>query len=133
MADAPCILIVDDAAVLRGLIRTVLERKGFRTLQAENAEAALEIARQTPPDLVLMDLEMPGMNGIEGIRAFRADPRLAHLPVVAVTGNSDLQTKSAARAAGAEGYLVKDEKLRDRLAETIQRYLRSHALALAQR
>lgn len=133
MPDSPCILIVDDAAVLRGLIRTVLERKGFRTLQAENVESALQTAQQTMPDLVLMDLEMPGLSGIEGIRAFRADPNLAHLPIVAVSGNSDPQTMNVARSAGAEGYLVKDAKLREHLAETIQRYLRSHALTLAQR
>lgn len=132
MADSPCILIVDDAPVLRNLIRMLLERQGFRTLQAGDATAALKTARENLPDLILMDIEMPGISGIEAIQTFRANPELARIPVIAVSGNSDRSSIEAARTAGAEGYLVKDEKLRERLIETIQRYLRSHAIALAQ-
>lgn len=131
MADSPCILIVDDAPVLRNLIRMLLERQGFKTLQAGDANAALDAAREKFPDLVLMDIEMPGISGIEAIRFFRLDSQLARIPIIAVSGNSDRPSIEAARTAGAEGYLVKDEKLRERLIETIQRYLRSHAMTMA--
>ena len=84
------ILIVDDEPDLRFLLRRVFERAGHEVTDAGHGEAALEVVRRSPPNLVVTDMMMPVMGGAELIRRLRADPGTAHIPILAVTGDAQL-------------------------------------------
>src|SRR5262245_59492857 len=81
------ILIVEDNEKNLKLVRDVLQGKGYETLVAGTAEAGIAIARDRRPDLVLMDIQLPGMSGIDALKALRADPLTAPIPVVAITAS----------------------------------------------
>ena len=101
------ILFVDDNADTQVLVRKVLEREGYQVLGALNGEEALALAREEQPGLILMDLMMPGMDGLEVIRCLRRIPDTAHIPVIIFTVKTDLKTKSEGFEAGADDYLTK--------------------------
>jgi CheY-like chemotaxis protein len=84
------ILVVDDEPDLRFLVRKILERAGHEVVDAGHGEAALEHVHRTPPDLVMTDLMMPVMGGVELIRRLRADPATAGIPILAATGDPQL-------------------------------------------
>jgi CheY-like chemotaxis protein len=91
------ILLVDDSEPLRKLARVVLERKGgFEVALAASGEEGIEAARADPPDLVLLDVLMPGIDGLETLRRLRADPATAAIPVVFLTGRDDEEIAQAA-------------------------------------
>ncbi|MEU8224004.1 response regulator transcription factor [Kribbella sp. NPDC048915] len=104
------VILVDDQGLLRAGLRAILENAEDVTVVAEaaNGRAALARGRETKPDLFLMDLRMPVMDGIEAIRAIRADPLLAPVPVLVLTTFDDQDDVTEAIAAGANGYLLKD-------------------------
>ncbi|MBU8544735.1 MULTISPECIES: ATP-binding response regulator [Roseomonadaceae] len=111
------VLVVDDVAVNRRLLTTLLDRAGLAHEQAGDAEAALALLRARPFAAVLMDLEMPGVDGLAATRLLRALPGPAgRLPVLAVTAHDDPATRAAARAAGMDGYLVKPVALAELVA-----------------
>lgn len=101
------ILIVEDNPNNRDMLTTILKFHGFETFQAENGQEAIEAAKANPPDLILMDLSMPVMNGWDATRRIKADPALAHIPIVAVSAFDMLQDKEAALAAGCDAFLSK--------------------------
>ncbi|HEX7289126.1 MAG TPA: response regulator [Candidatus Angelobacter sp.] len=101
------ILIVEDKASSRELLRTVLEQLGYAVVEARDGDEALRQVRQQPPDLVLMDLQMPARNGFDVLQEIRKDPELARLPVVAVTANAMPGDQEKALAAGFTGYIAK--------------------------
>lgn len=101
------ILIVEDKASSRELLRTVLEQLGYAVAEAHDGDEALRQVRQQPPDLVLMDLQMPARNGFDVLQEIRKDPRLARLPVVAVTANAMPGDQEKVLAAGFTGYIAK--------------------------
>jgi CheY-like chemotaxis protein len=84
------ILVVDDEPDLRYLLRRVFEQAGHVVTEAGHGEAALEVLRGSPPDLVVTDMMMPVMDGAELIRRLRADPLTAQIPILAVTGDAQL-------------------------------------------
>ena len=90
------ILIVDDEPDLRFLLRRIFERAGHEVTEASHGKAALESIDGSPPDLVVTDVMMPVMGGVELIERLRSDPATAHIPILAATGDPDL-----ARAADA--------------------------------
>ena len=96
MCQLPRILVVDDEPDQRFLLRRIFERAGYEVAEAENGSVALAAARESPPDLLVTDMMMPVMGGAELIRRIRDEPALAHIPVLAVSGDSHL-----ARAADA--------------------------------
>lgn len=107
MPSPPRILVVDDNHLIRRLLDLVLENAGYVSIGAESGEAALEIAREMPPDLFIVDEAMPGMKGSELIAALRHsdDPRLSRSPVVGISGRA-----GAARellSAGANAFVPK--------------------------
>jgi len=101
------VLIVDDNASNRKLVRDILEFHGYRTLEAETAEAGIELARANLPDLVLMDIQLPGMDGFAALSQLRADPVTASLKVVALTAFAMREDAARISAAGFDGYLSK--------------------------
>jgi len=106
MRDAVVLLVEDNDKNLK-LARDVLEYAGFRVLVAMTGEEAVLRAREALPDLVLMDLQLPGMDGFEVLRRLRGDDATANIPVVALTAFAMQQDRERASGAGFEGYLVK--------------------------
>ena len=120
------ILIVEDNEKNLKLARDVLQVKGYETLEAGTAEAGLQIAREKHPDLVLMDIQLPGMSGIEALKALRADPATTSIPVVAITASVMQQDRQEVMRAGFDGFIEKPINLRSFLA-TVQKALQSKA------
>jgi DNA-binding response OmpR family regulator len=89
------ILIVDDEEVLRRIMRTMLERRPFDVIEAANGAEGFDLARKEQPDLILLDWNMPGMNGADVLRALRAETLTAGIPVILLTGTDpqDLETQ----------------------------------------
>jgi two-component system cell cycle response regulator DivK len=115
------ILIVEDVAINRDLIGQMLEDT-YRLLFAEDGVAALELAAETRPDLILMDLSMPNMDGWEATRRLKADEKLSRIPVIVLSAHAMRSHEERARACGCDDFLTKplDETL---LIEKIARHL----------
>jgi two-component system, cell cycle response regulator DivK len=105
------ILIVEDKATSRELLRTVLEQQGYQVDEAPDGEAALRMIRELTPDLVLMDLQIPARDGFAVMREIRKDPRLQSVPVVAVTASAMQGDREKVLAAGFTGYIAKPVSL----------------------
>jgi CheY-like chemotaxis protein len=101
------VLLVEDNEVNAYLARFLLERAGYTVTAAGNGEQALAAAALRKPDLVLMDMRMPVMDGLEATRRFKADPALAAVPVLALSANVLPQEKQQASAAGCAGHIEK--------------------------
>ncbi len=101
------ILIVEDNPRNMKLVRDVLQVKGHATLEATSAEDGIVLAREKQPDLVLMDIQLPGMNGIDALRVLRADAATAHIPVIAVTASVMQQDRKLITEAGFDAYVGK--------------------------
>ena len=116
------ILIVEDNDKNLKLVRDVLQVKGYSTIEAGNAEDGIVLARERKPDLILMDIQLPGMNGIEAIGVLRADPSTAGIPVAAVTASVMQQDRNKITEAGFNAYVGKPINLNEFLA-TVRRLL----------
>ena len=101
------ILIVDDSGVNRRLIQALLGPQGYVTRTAASGEEALAAVADNPPDLILLDVMMPGLDGRQVARALKADPATANIPIIMVTAQSDREARLAALDAGAEDFLTK--------------------------
>jgi two-component system cell cycle response regulator len=117
------ILIIEDDATTRKLLVTLLGMGRFQTLEAGDAEAGLELARRHQPHCILMDIRLPGMDGLEATRLLKSDPQLRHIPVVAMTGFVGAEEERKALAAGCDGFLSKPFDTRG-LLEYLERFLR---------
>jgi two-component system, cell cycle response regulator DivK len=106
------ILIVEDNEKNLKLARDVLQFKGFRTLEAGTAEEGIDLARLHQPDLILMDIQLPGIDGINALGLLRADPRTAAIKVVALTAFAMREEQERFRSAGFHGYLSKPLDIR---------------------
>jgi len=107
------ILIVEDNPRNMKLVRDVLQVKGHTTLEATTAEDGIVIAREKVPDLVLMDIQLPGMNGIDALGHLRADPATAKIPVIAVTASVMQHDRKLITEAGFDGYVGKPINLNE--------------------
>jgi CheY-like chemotaxis protein len=103
----PKILVVEDNAVNRRLAGYLLRAKGYEVREAETAAAAFEAVRAQRPDLILMDIQLSGMDGLEATRCLKADPATRDIPVVAVTAYAMPGDREKALAAGCAGYITK--------------------------
>ena len=103
----PRILIVDDSPTESFKISGVLKRHGHEVLAAESGEQALQVARDSQPDLILMDIVMPGLNGFQATRQLTRDPATSAIPVVMLTAKSQEADRIWGERQGARGYLVK--------------------------
>jgi CheY-like chemotaxis protein len=116
------ILVVDDEEQVRTVWRLVLTRAGYNVREAEDGETALARLREEVPDLILLDVLMPGMDGIEVCRQVRADSRTAAIPILIVSGKTDPRSRQEGLDAGATLYLTKPqppEQLLRRVAEVL--------------
>lgn len=103
----PIVLVVDDNPDTRHVVRWGLERWGYRVVEAGDGRQALEVAVASRPDVVLMDLAMPVVDGFDAIRSIRQHPELGGLPVIAVTAFDRAVSRDGADAAGCDHYLSK--------------------------
>ncbi len=101
------ILIVEDNPRNMKLVRDVLTVKGHTTIEATTAEDGIALAAERRPDLVLMDIQLPGMSGIEALAVLRANPDTASIPVIAVTASVMQQDRTLITEAGFDGYIGK--------------------------
>ncbi len=118
----PSVLLVEDNELNRELATEVLRRAGFRIIEATTAKAGLDLVRQLHPDLVLLDIRLPDMDGLEAVRRLRGDPLTATIPVVALTAQAMQGDEKAARVAGFSGYITKPINTRT-LADEVRRFL----------
>ena len=107
------ILIVEDNEKNMKLVRDVLQVKGYQTLEAGTAEDGIALAQAHSPDLVLMDIQLPGMNGIEALGVLRANPATARIPVIAVTASVMQQDRKLITKAGFDAYIGKPINLKE--------------------
>ena len=110
------ILIVEDNDKNRKLVRDVLAHEGYRLLETDNGEDAVRLAQTERPALVLMDIQLPGIDGIEALRRLRADAGTRAIPVLAVTASAMTQDRATIMAAGFDGYQSKPISVRPFLA-----------------
>jgi DNA-binding response OmpR family regulator len=101
------VLTIEDQPDIRRLIRMTLEFKGFEVIEAGDGQTGLDLARQARPDLILLDVMMPGMDGLTVGKTLSQDPELCHIPVVMLSALGTAADKSAGMASGVQAYLVK--------------------------
>jgi len=107
------ILIVEDNEKNLKLVRDVLRVKGYATIEATTAEDGIALASAHKPDLILMDIQLPGMNGIDALRVLRADSATAGIPAIAVTASVMQQDRNLITDAGFDGYVGKPINLKE--------------------
>jgi two-component system, cell cycle response regulator DivK len=107
------ILIVEDNANNRMLVRDVLQSRGYQTVETETAEDALTLARDARPALILMDIQLPGMNGMDALARLRADASTRDIPVMAVTASAMTHDRHKIMAAGFDAYQSKPLNVRE--------------------
>ena len=118
------VLIVEDNEKNRKLVRDTLQFKGYRTIEAETGEDGVRLAREQQPALILMDIQLPGIDGITALGQLRADPATRAIPVIAVTASVMAQDRQKIVSAGFDAFQGKPISVRDFLA-TVQRMLES--------
>ena len=111
------ILIIEDNEKNRKLCRDVLQVKGYRTIESETAEDGLDLARSESPALILMDIQLPGMDGITALKQLRADPVTKSIPTIAITASAMTHNRQTMLAEGFDGYQTKPIGLKDFLGE----------------
>ncbi|MFA4917852.1 MAG: response regulator [Thermodesulfovibrionales bacterium] len=107
------ILIIEDIPMNRRLVRDILTYHGYGVIEAENGEEAVRIAREQKPDLIIMDLQMPVMNGFEAIRILKNDPETNHIKILAVTSFAMAGDREKALGTGADEYISKPINTRE--------------------
>jgi CheY-like chemotaxis protein len=105
--DQPLVLLVDNHADNREMYAEYLQTRGFRVIPCSDSQASIDVARRSEPDIILLELRMFGMNGIQVLRELRKDPALADVPVVALTASVMTRERAAAHAAGFTELLPK--------------------------
>jgi CheY-like chemotaxis protein len=117
------ILAVEDNATNMILISRVVEAEGYELLQADDGTTALELLSKQVPDLILLDINIPGIHGLDLARQLKADPFLAHIPLIATTANVLLGDRERCLEAGCDDYLPKPLDIRE-LRELMRSYLK---------
>lgn len=116
------VLIVDDSPTETYKMETILKKNGYAVCKAENGEEGIEVAKKELPDIVLMDVVMPGLNGFQATRLLTKGKETAHIPVIIVTTKDQPTDKLWGKRQGAKGYLVKpvdDKQLMDAVQQVL--------------
>ncbi len=103
----PTILLVEDDEETRYVMRLQLEQRGYRVIEAEDGEEAVELAESLSPQIVLMDISLPRMDGFEATKKIRAAEGLAQIPIVAVTAHQETDFRQGAKESGFDAYVTK--------------------------
>jgi CheY-like chemotaxis protein len=111
------ILIIEDNEKNRKLCRDVLQVKGYRTIESETAEEGIELARNQSPALILMDIQLPGIDGITAMKQLKAEPKTKSIPIIAITASAMTHNRTTMMAEGFDGYQTKPISLKDFLGE----------------
>ncbi len=114
----PVVLIVDDSPTEVHVIKSALEGEGYETLSAESGERGVQMARDSKPDLILMDVVMPGLNGFQATRQLSKDPATSEIPVIMVTTKNQKTDRIWGMRQGAVDYIVKPFSAEDLLEKT---------------
>jgi CheY-like chemotaxis protein len=122
MREAPLILIVDDNEAGQLLVSVVLDLAGFQTSTADSAESVMERVHERRPDLILMDVQLPGQDGLALTRRLKADPETTRIPIVALSAYAMAEDRERALAAGCIGYITKPIDTRS-LGEQVRQFL----------
>jgi two-component system, cell cycle response regulator DivK len=109
------VLIVDDEEKNLRLVRDILAANGYLTSEATNGKEAVEIALNHPPDLILMDIQMPILDGLSAIKILKTNDSVKHIPIVALTAKSMALDQEGVMCAGADGYLRKPISIKNLL------------------
>ena len=120
------ILIIEDNEKNRKLARDVLQVKGYNTIESETAEEGLKLAAEKSPAIILMDILLPGMDGITALKQLRADPTTKNIRVIAFTASAMTNNRTSMLAEGFDGYQTKPISLKDFIGE-VQRVLAAGA------
>jgi len=116
------ILIIEDNEKNRKLARDVLQVKGYQTIESATAEEGLKLALEKSPALILMDIQLPGIDGITALKQLRLEPKTKGIPVIAITASAMTYNRQTMLAEGFDGYQTKPISLKDLLGE-VQRVL----------
>ena len=116
------VLVVEDTEDNRRIVRDLLTSAGFELIEATTGEEGVVAAAEHRPDLILMDIQLPVLDGYEATRRIKADPELRHIPIIAVTSYALSGDEAKTRAAGCDGYIAKPFSPRQLLA-TVRRFL----------
>lgn len=100
-------LIIDDSPTIVAALRKMLRSAGYETLEALDAEKGVEIARLQQPDLIFLDIVLPGMNGFAALRVMRKDPQTQHIPIIMISGNEQAAEQFYAQRIGADDFMKK--------------------------
>src|SRR5215831_17147357 len=111
------ILIIEDNEKNRKLARDVLNVKGYKTIESETAEEGLNLAIEKSPSLILMDIQLPGMDGITALKQLKTDPETKTIPVIAITASAMTYTRVTMLAEGFDGFQSKPISVKDFLEE----------------
>jgi two-component system, cell cycle response regulator DivK len=111
------ILVVEDQEDNRQILRDLLASSGFLMIEAHDGQQALAMARSQRPDLILMDIQLPVVDGYEATRSIKRDPELKHIPVIAITSYALSGDEERAREAGCDAYIAKPYSTRHVLAK----------------
>lgn len=111
------VLIIEDNEKNLKLVRDVLQFNGYRTAEALSAEYGLVLARTEPPDLILMDIQLPGMDGIAALKLLRSNPVTQHISVMALTASATTLDRQQILAAGFDGYETKPISIKEFTAQ----------------
>lgn len=117
------ILVVEDELTNQEVAEVILKNQGFQVILAGNGQEAIDKAIKEHPDLIIMDILMPVLDGLTATRQLKSDQRTADIPVVAVTAKASNSDRDAAEAAGCDGFLAKPYRNKT-LVETVRNYLR---------
>ena len=115
------VLVVEDNEKSMKLFRDVLDASGYRTLEATTGSEAVAMVSEHTPDLVLMDIQLPDLDGVQALHRLRADPRTATIPIVALTAQAMQGDRERVLRAGFDGYVSKPVNVRD-LIETVREH-----------
>jgi two-component system, cell cycle response regulator DivK len=118
-----CILVAEDYEDNRRILRDLLANAGYDMIEAQNGEDAITVAAARRPDIILMDIHLPILDGYEAMRRLKADPLLRLIPIIVVTSSALSGDEAKARAAGCDGYITKPYSPRVVLAK-IREFLR---------
>ena len=116
------ILYIEDNEYNRKIVRQLISHTPYRLIEANDGESGVDLAQRDPPDLILMDVQLPRMSGLDATRALKAHPRTSHIPIIVITSFALSGDREKAAEAGADSYLAKPYSPRELLA-LVRQYL----------